>query len=306
MYKSHQNQFPEKNLLILHGGEANKKWSSVEELLNTFLKKGIERGLPVVAVGGGAHLDLVAFAAAVYQRGLPLIEIPTTLLAMVDAAVGGKNGINFGGYKNLVGTVRQPEKLILDTRFLNSLSSTSWSDGFAEVIKYACIADKKLFLKLLSAKVSYYQQDSEQLHKLIAYCLSHKLSLIKGDEEDRKGQRIFLNFGHSLAHALELTKECSHGAAVACGIAFATWISVERGLLKKKRYKEVCDLLSYYRLPTYLPFETTDVLSALYYDKKRVDNQLQFVCLKKIGRPSLVMLSFLELSTYLDRYQSYF
>ena len=304
VYEAYALQFPKDKLLVLPGGEAQKQWTSVQKLLLTFLERGLQRGLPLVAVGGGAQLDLVAFAAAIYQRGLPLIVVPTTLLAVVDAAVGGKNGINFAGYKNLVGTVRQPDRLILDTRFLEQIPEDAWAEGFAEVIKYACIADSDLFLELSSADLTHYQGDREVLQSLISRCLEHKLRLVAGDEEDQYGQRILLNFGHSLAHALELQQSCSHGKAVACGIAFASWLSVERGLLTAGSYEKICAILPRYGLPTYMTFEPSEALEAMRRDKKRKAAQLQFICLREIGKPLLQMLSFSELSFYLKRYQA--
>ena len=306
VYETQSKQLPKDNLMVLPGGEEQKTWSATEELLLAFLKRRLQRDLPVVAVGGGAHLDRVAFAAAVYQRGLPLVVVPTTLLAMVDAAVGGKNGINLAGYKNLVGTIRQPEELILDTRLLTSLPNTAWSEGFAEVIKYACIADDSLFSELSSLSISYYRKDRQQLRALIDRCLSHKLDLVTGDEEDRKGRRVFLNFGHSLAHALEAVESCSHGVAVACGMAFASWLSVEKGLLAEKKYEGLRKLLTRYGLPTYLVSDLSQLLSALRLDKKQAYDQLQFICLQSIGKPCLQRLTFSELSFYLRRYQTCF
>ena len=302
VYKLHTSYFEGEEVEVFPGREAHKSWSKVAELLKLLLEHNIDRRSSILAVGGGAHMDLVGFAASIYQRGVPLIALPTSLLAMVDAAIGGKNGVNFEGYKNLVGSIVQPQTLVIDTRFLDSLPEASWSDGFAEIIKYACIADQGLYAALAHRDVSFYKSSKEELRALIHRCIRHKVRLIGEDEEDRAGQRVVLNFGHSLAHALERTLGCSHGEAVAYGMMFSAWISVQKGFLSAQSYEQLHDLLHQYGLSSRIEADPYMLFEAFLGDKKRYDASIEEVLLKDIGRPVVLNLCLSFVRECLIRY----
>ncbi len=303
VHAQHPALFTHAPLHLLPGGEQHKKWTALEDLLHHFVERGVQRGSPLLGVGGGAQLDLVAFAASIYHRGTPFIAVPSTLLAMVDAAIGGKTGINFAGYKNLLGTIVQPSAWVLDMRLLSSLPASGWADGFAEIIKYACIGDISLFDTLCATNWQAYRADETKLQPLIARCVAHKARIVAADAHDTQGIRIHLNFGHSLGHALERCCGCSHGSAVACGMAFATWLSAELGVLPHAKYVQLCTLLPQYGLPTHMVAQVDDLLEGLKKDKKCTDKSIQWVLLQDIGKACVQELSFAYIRKQLLRYQ---
>ena len=304
VHKAHSDRLSAQHLHLLPGGEAHKTWKDLESVLSLFLKEELRRDSLVWAVGGGAHLDLIAFATSIYQRGIAFVSVPSTLLAMVDAAIGGKNGINFKGYKNLVGTIVQPSALIIDTQLLCSLAQSAWSDGFAEIIKYACIADRALFVELSTQGIDVYRSNKEALRGLIHRCIRHKLRIVAEDESDLNRHRVLLNFGHSLAHALERTQGYSHGQAVASGMMFSAWMSVEKGLLSAKVYEQLVSLLSRYGLGALEWLDPEALFEHFLRDKKRLKDGFQEVLLKDIAQPSVVVLELPFLRNCLARYST--
>ena len=302
-WRAYKPDKPGEPVIRLKGGEQIKQWNTLESLLAQFVTHGLDRTACVAAVGGGALLDVVAFATAIYLRGIAFIGVPSTLLSMVDASLGGKNAINFLGYKNLLGTIVQPKRLLFDLRLLDSLAEEDWRDGFAEVIKYACIADVELFDALKKASLEDYRGDRSSLKELVLRCLHHKEKIITGDFEDRGGARIVLNFGHSLGHALEGCLGCSHGQAVACGMVFAAWLSVQEKALSESEFERICALIVHYGLPIYMEAEVEALISALERDKKCLDDGLQMVFLQKIGSTRLKRVPFAYLEAQLRRFE---
>ena len=202
VFRFHQKKFGGWNTIVIKAGEAFKVQDTVNSVIEQLIDMGADRKTFLVGVGGGVVTDIAGYVAAVYMRGLSFGFVPTSILAMVDASIGGKNGIDVGVYKNLVGTIRQPDFLLYDTSLLKSLPKEEWIGGFAEIIKHASIRDAALFRELEKNKLSFYQKDNAALSKLIRRNVVIKSTVVQKDEFE-KGDRRLLNFGHTLGHAIE-------------------------------------------------------------------------------------------------------
>jgi 3-dehydroquinate synthase len=242
----------------------------------------------LVALGGGVIGDLCGFAAATYMRGVDFIQVPTTLLAQVDAAVGGKTAINHPGGKNLVGAFHQPLAVIADTRTLETLPGRHFRAGLAEVVKYGAIRDAEFLRWLEDHADAILGQDPECLGQLIETCVRHKAAVVAADERE-SGQRALLNFGHSFGHALEVLsgyQEYLHGEAVSIGMAIAARLSEQRGLCPGGHTRRITALLSAFDLPLTLPSRigTRELLGAMVLDKKNQGGQARLILLAELGR----------------------
>jgi shikimate kinase / 3-dehydroquinate synthase len=281
VYEAHKKKFKGWKLIIVKPGEEHKVQSTVNDIIEQLIEFGADRGTTLVGIGGGVITDLTGYVAAIYMRGLRFGFLPTTILAMVDASVGGKNGIDVGPYKNLVGTIRQPQFLLYDLSLLKSLPVSQWTDGFAEIIKHASIKDAPMFRELEKNKLTVYRRDGKALNKLILRNASLKSDLVQRDEFE-KGERRLLNFGHTLGHAIETQYDLSHGQAISIGMAAACRISE-----KLKRFKDtdrVVNLLKKYGLPAEASFDKKKVFEVLKMDKKRTKSSMNYILLEKIGK----------------------
>jgi 3-dehydroquinate synthase len=232
-------------------------------------------------VGGGIITDITGYVASVFLRGIPFGFVPTTLLAMVDAAIGGKNGIDVGMYKNMVGTISQPQFLLFDVALIKTLPAVQWRNGFAEIIKHAAIKDENLFKELQECSIKHYQHNKEDLQRLIKRNVLLKTKVVQGDEFER-GERVLLNFGHTLGHALEKQYNLLHGEAVAIGMAFAAKLSEQ--LVSFKQAPKLISLLKQYNLPVAADYNKKKVFELLVSDKKRDKDSINFILLEKIGK----------------------
>ena len=255
---------------VIPHGEASKSAVSLMDLLEKMATEHLTRSDLLVALGGGVVGDLGGFAAAVYQRGIPCIQMPTTLLAMVDSSVGGKTAIDLAAGKNLCGAFHQPSLVICDTECLNTLPPEILADGMAEVIKYAFISDRSLFDLL--------QQDAPQMEEVIRLCVEDKRALVEADETD-KGARQLLNLGHTVGHAIEACSDftISHGSAVAMGMVIITRAAVKTGICEAETLNALIALLEKYGLPTECPFTTEQLYAVALSDKKRTGNSITLV-----------------------------
>jgi 3-dehydroquinate synthase len=227
--------------------------------------------------------------------------VPTSLLAMVDASIGGKNGIDVGVYKNMVGIIRQPNFLLYDTSFLKSLPLSEWQNGFAEIIKHAAIKDAPLFKQLESHTLATYKKDLSLTAKLVERNVMIKTKVVLADEFE-KADRKLLNFGHTLGHALENTYELSHGQAISIGMTYAAVISEQ--LLNFKNRHALVSLLEKYGLPTYASFNTTKAISILQKDKKKTKDAVHYILLEKLGKAVIQTIPFVKLEKILKAIQS--
>lgn len=285
--------------IMVQGGESSKSLDTVKSLYDAFLARELERSSMVIAVGGGTVCDVVGFAAATYLRGLRFACVPTTLLAQVDAAVGGKNGVNFGGYKNLVGTIRQPEFILCDLDLLHSEPAHQRAAGFAEMVKSAAIADASLFDFLETQGTQALKGTRSALEKAVFDSIAVKVGVVSRDEREQ-GLRRILNFGHTVGHALEKHGGFSHGEAVSIGMVAAARLSVQHAGLPSSEATRLEKLLTGLGLPVRAAFDSCIAAEALRKDKKRSGDVVQFVLLKRIGEAVVAPLPLEEIEGVLD------
>ncbi|MFW6288780.1 MAG: 3-dehydroquinate synthase, partial [Spirochaetota bacterium] len=271
--RSTARYLPERGIhLVLPAGEASKSWPELERILATMLESDLTRTSAVVGVGGGVVTDISAFAASVYMRGCRLILVPTTLLAMVDAAVGGKTGINFGGYKNMIGSFYPADEVRISTETLATLSEREYRSGLAEVIKTALLGDERLLALLEDEQPRVLGRESDLLAEIVWACASVKGEIVESDLTE-SGIRAYLNLGHTFGHALETVQglgSWSHGEAVAWGIARAMELGVLAGITDRGYASRVRALLERYgyRINP-LPEAAEAIRTAMQKDKKR-------------------------------------
>ena len=260
-------------------GESEKNLATYGLLLEELCRLRFTRSDLIVALGGGVVGDLAGFAAATYQRGIPFVQLPTTLLAAVDASVGGKTAVDLAGGKNQAGAFYQPALVLCDTDCLRTLTEEEYRCGCAEIIKYAMIGSPELFEELAQTPVRDRYED------VIAACVAMKRDFVQADEYDT-GARMLLNFGHSFGHAAE---KCSgytlpHGLAVAMGMAAMTRSAAKAGLCSPETAEALEGLLRAYRLPTALPYSAEALAEAARADKKAAGDRLRIVVPEAVGR----------------------
>lgn len=269
---------------VVPAGEESKSLAAAEKIYKAMIAFSMTRNDLVIALGGGVVGDLAGFVAATYQRGVPLLQIPTTLLAQVDSSVGGKVAVNLPQGKNMVGVFYQPKAVLIDPLVLYSLSGKNFSDGMAEVVKYGCIKDEA-FLTLLEG-LAGREQVMEQIEDIIYRCCDIKREIVERDEYDM-GERMLLNFGHTLGHAVESLSgyECTHGEGVAAGMHVITELSEAAGITASKTSIRIKNLLGTYGLPYKLPcFDKGKIVEAVLKDKKKLGNELHLVLLEHPGK----------------------
>jgi len=281
VFNAHKNKFKGYNCIVLKPGEEFKIQATVDSIVDTLIKMQADRKSVLIGVGGGVITDLTGYVASVYMRGIRFGFVPTSILALVDASIGGKNGIDVGVYKNLVGIIRQPSFIVHDVSLLQSLPQSEWENGFAEIIKHACIKDVSMFKQLQNASLQDFMKNKAMLTELIKRNALIKIRVVKKDEFE-KGDRRLLNFGHTLGHAIETQYELLHGQAISIGMTYACHISEQ--LTGFDKTEQVVNLLEKYNLPTYAAFDKEKVFEVLKMDKKRIKKEMNFVLLDKIGK----------------------
>lgn len=292
--------------LLIGEGERQKSFRSLERIIAFFAENGLQRNDVVVALGGGVVGDLAGFAAAVYLRGVPLVQVPTTLLAQIDSSVGGKTGINLASGKNLVGAFHQPAMVLIDPETLRTLPRRELTSGFCEMVKQGAVGSRKLFdqtMRLVrgcgtdfSLCLRRHESQTEVCATIAAHC-RFKASIVTGDERedvsrtDRRSRRI-LNFGHTTAHALEKItnyRRFRHGEAVGYGILVAGELSKSLGMLPSRELELLRDAVGLCgALPRADDLALTQLIDAMTADKKVVEGKLKWVLLERIGKPRIV------------------
>ena len=262
-------------------GEESKNGENLLSFLNFLAKNNVTRSDCIFTLGGGVVGDLGGFASAIYLRGIDFIQIPTTLLAMVDSSVGGKTAIDIPSGKNLVGAFYQPSLVLCDYGTLSTLPEKTFNDGCAEVIKYGIINDRLLFDKLKSPIMP-------QIEEIIENCIKNKRDVVDADERD-VGTRQLLNLGHTAAHSIEKLSnfEISHGSAVAIGIAVITRAAAAMGFCPESERDEIISLLKAYSLPTESPYSAKEIANAALSDKKRSGNMINLIVPFGIGNSKI-------------------
>ncbi len=281
VYRHHSKKFNGWDTIILKPGEEFKVQATVDAVIEQLIAMEADRRTTLIGVGGGVVTDITGYAASIYMRGLRFGFVPTTLLAMVDASIGGKNGIDVGVYKNMVGTISQPSFILHDYNFLTTLPKSEWQNGFAEIIKHGCIKDATMFRQLEKNSIKTFQKNKKSLSELIQRNAKFKTKVVQQDEFE-KGERKLLNFGHTLGHALENQYELSHGQAISIGMTYASLISEQLNGFKDA--KKIIQVLEQYDLPTFASFNKQKVFEVLKMDKKRERKEINYVILEKIGK----------------------
>jgi 3-dehydroquinate synthase len=278
-------------LINIPAGEKSKTLKQAGAICEQMIAAGLDRQSFVIGLGGGVIGDISGFVAAIYHRGIPHVQIPTTLLAMADSSIGGKTGVNTADGKNLIGAVHQPSLVIDDVDVLKTLPRREFNQGFAEIIKHAIIADPKMFKQLQSWKARSSRRPLA-LQQLICRNIKIKSKIVAKDERDRTGERAVLNFGHSVGHAIERAgnyRKFLHGEALSLGIVAACAVSIKRAALAPRQRDAVIDLLQRFDLPTRLPknFSREKIFKVLKFDKKFEAGTIRFVVTPRIGAACL-------------------
>ncbi len=278
----HGDKLKDYRMLTFPAGEAHKTLDTVVKLTEQLLEAGAHRKTLLLGIGGGVVTDVVGYLAASFMRGVAVAFAPTTLLGQVDAAIGGKNGVNVGLHKNMLGTVRQPRFVLFHTGFLKTLPDEHWTSGFAEIIKYGFIADVRILTTLQGGDIAYFKGHPDQLDELIAGSADVKNKIVHADESEN-GLRRMLNFGHTAGHAFETLYGLPHGYAVGLGMRVAMKLSEHHTALMPDAGEQLLQMLQQYGLPTGLAYNEADVMNLLLADKKRRDDGIEYVLLEKPG-----------------------
>ncbi|MFZ4774280.1 MAG: 3-dehydroquinate synthase [Terrimicrobiaceae bacterium] len=262
--------------LVSAAGEKSKSMEEASSLCEQMIAAGLDRSSALFALGGGVVGDLAGFVAAIYYRGIPFVQIPTTIVSQVDSSVGGKTGVNATGGKNLIGAFHQPRLVIADTDTLASLPEREFNEGFAEIIKHAAIRDFSML------------DETDDLPALIARNVAIKAAIVAEDEFETKGVRALLNFGHTIGHGIENAAGYGrylHGEAISLGLVAACRLSMEKAGLESSDCHRIFTALAHYGLPMSLPpdISTGDILAAMRKDKKFHAGSVRFVLLRRPG-----------------------
>lgn len=291
--------FPGNNVIVVGTGERIKTLETVTTLYDKFLEFELDRSAIVVAIGGGLVCDLAGFAASTYLRGIAFGFVPTTLLAQVDASVGGKNGVNFRGYKNMIGTFEQPEFVLADFSLLKTLAPPQPGCGFAEAIKHGTIADRRLFAFMEAQAESIKQLEPHGIERIVNDSILIKAAIVNQDEKET-GERRKLNFGHTFGHALEKTLGLPHGEAISIGMVAAARLSTQLAGLADAEAERLRNLLGKFDLPVNIHADREQIKDALRKDKKRYGERVKFVLLAEIGTSLVKDVSLQELEGVID------
>lgn len=273
-------------IFSFEAGEERKTLDTVKEAYKVLIEEGFDRKDLLLAVGGGVVGDVTGYIAATYLRGVDFVQIPTTLLAQADSSIGGKTGVDFDGYKNMVGAFKMPVLVYMNLSTLKSLSDRQFFNGFAEVMKHGLIKDAGFYEWLISNMYEICERDLDVLEEMIIHSCTIKKLVVEKDPTEQ-GERALLNFGHTIGHAIEKAKgfEFLHGECVALGCVAAAFISWKRELLTMEEYYEIRDMF----VPFYLPISVDgivpeEILRLTKSDKKMEAGKVKFVLLKRIGR----------------------
>lgn len=281
--------------------EKSKSLPIALSIISELSKYDKGRKIFIISLGGGVTGDISGFVASIYKRGIPYIQIPTTLLAQIDSSIGGKTAVDLAEGKNLVGAFYQPRLILSDTATLNSLNPRQIKAGLAEAIKYGIIKDKELFTYLEKNYKGILRNNSTKAQFLVYRCSKIKARIIEQDEKEKKEIRTILNFGHTIGHAIEAAgryNSYNHGEAIALGMIAATYISLKTGLIGEDVYIRIKKLIKKVGLPvTIKNIPHSKIISAHYRDKKFIGRQNRFVLIKGIGRTIIVKNVRLEVIT---------
>lgn len=299
LFRLYPNLFEGYQHIILNPGEDTKSLQTIEKIIAEFVKFNLDRNSFVIGFGGGVVSDITGFAASVFMRGLNFGFIASSLLAQVDAAIGGKNGVNFGNFKNYIGTFNMPEWIICDPVLLNTLPENEFKSGLGEVLKYSLLDNDTEFFKFLDNNFEkIFKKDPTALNYTINECIRVKTKIVMSDPLE-KGVRKVLNLGHSFGHVIEKIDKLPHGIAVVQGLKIALDISVRIGLLDRNVNDRLVKLISIYGFDEQISLHD-EHFRLLAGDKKKNDNNISMVLIKDIGFPVLEAFSVDEIRKILS------
>lgn len=267
-------------------GESSKNLDTINQIYDFLLENNFTRSDVLIALGGGVVGDMTGFVAATYMRGIDFIQIPTTLLAQVDSSIGGKTGVDYKQYKNMIGAFNMPRLVYINTETLNTLDTRQYYAGMAEVMKYGLIRRSAFYVWLIDNMYEIHDKDEAALEYMIGQSCQIKKEYVEKDPYD-KGDRAILNFGHTIGHAIEKAMDFRllHGECVALGSVAAAFISWKKGYIQMEDYYEIRDMFVPFNLPISIDeIEAEAILENIKYDKKHSGNTLSFISLKKVGK----------------------
>lgn len=302
VYNHYFQDYKGKNLVVLKSCEKNKSLETVRLIIDKLIAQNFDKNSTIIAIGGGIVCDVAGFVASIYKRGTLLVLVPTTLLAMADAVIGGKNAINHNNIKNIVGSYKLPQIIFICTKFLNTLDKSLLNEGFAEIVKISLVYKSKLFYALEKyineiKKTNIYL--NQQLEPIISTAISTKVKIVKKDFYD-EGIRNILNFGHTFGHAIESIYGISHGNAVASGMLVASFISLQYKYISDTTYSKIEELLAKFGFNKKIDFDVDKVMKLIAHDKKKNKDYIREVLLTDIGKSKLVNISIEEYRQHLN------
>lgn len=272
-------------LFVFQAGEAQKNLSTVGNLYEFLIRNKFDRKDLLLALGGGVVGDLTGFAAATYLRGIDFVQVPTSLLAMVDSSIGGKTGVDYLHYKNMVGAFYQPKLVYINIASLQTLPEDQYYAAMGEILKHGLIQDANYYEWLINHLTEIYEREMPVLEEMVLRSVQIKQAVVEADPKEQ-GIRAILNFGHTIGHAIESLKQFQmlHGECVALGMQAAAYISWKRDYIEKEEFFEIRDMFAGFHLPISLDgLETNDILEVMKNDKKAIGGVIQFILLKEIG-----------------------
>jgi 3-dehydroquinate synthase len=297
------DKFPVVPVLSVSPGEKSKSLAVIGQLAEQLLDSGIDRNGFILAIGGGVVSDLAGFLASVYMRGIRCGYVSSSLLSQVDASTGGKNGVNLGGTKNILGIIRQPEFVICDPVMLQTLSAEEYLSGLAEMIKTAVIGDMELFDMIDKNFTKIIDRDSDLLTTLVYRSVDFKASVVTEDERET-GLRRILNFGHTYGHAIEMQTNVRHGFAVASGMELAAEYSLEKGLIKIDEKERIINLLNRFGLLNAHNIQGDKIEQLIMHDKKKTGTAIHFVFTAGIGKAVVEKISMADVIDFYKRFRN--
>ena len=305
LFRIYGSRFPDLPVIEMGLGEKHKTIDTLNYIFERFIEIEVDRSSFVLAIGGGIVCDVAGFAASVFMRGLRFGFVSTTLLSQVDASVGGKNGVNFQRYKNMIGVFNQPEFVICDSEMLKTLDRKEFVAGFAEIVKAGAIKKPDLFEYLEKNWQKALNYDPGVINQVVYDSVYMKAEVVEADEKE-KGERRKLNFGHTFAHSFEKLSDLLHGEAVSVGMVLASRLSEKLGFLEKGQSDRILNLLHNLGLPVSLNIEMNNVFEAMKQDKKREGDFIHLILLDKIGNAIIHKVTLNKLEELVNDLRGYF